>query len=164
MDPEAMVRIAAVRALAVTDDQRVPPVLAAHLTDSSRLVRVAAVEALLARGIARLDGPAGQALARAQDDWADSLRSFNDVAANHTVLGWLDASRGRADEASTELRTAIAMDPADARPHVYLGVVAARAGRFDEALQHFKDAKALQPGYQNLDRLIDEAEKRATKR
>ena len=55
-DPEAMVRITAVRALGLVHDQRTTPVIAAHLVDDSRLVRVSAAEALFDRGISRLDG------------------------------------------------------------------------------------------------------------
>src|SRR5262249_25977896 len=144
-DPEPMVRVAAVRALAAIDDPRALAVLAAHLTDDSRLVRVSAAEGLLNRGIAALDGSRGPALARAQDEWAESLRTFNDLAAEHTTLGWLEASRGRTDEARQALRTAIDLDPRDARPHVYLGVIAARAGDYDEALKRWKIAKTLAP-------------------
>src|SRR5436190_18747735 len=100
--------------------------------------RVSAADALMGLGITRLDGAPGDALARAQDEWAASLRFFNDIAADHATLGWLEASRGHGDEAVRELTTAIALDPVDPRPHVYLGVLSARRGRFDEALQHFR--------------------------
>ena len=96
-------------------------------------------------------------------DEAESLRTFNDVASDHTTLGWLEAARGGGEEAAKELRIAIDLDPRDARPHVYLGILAARAGRYDEALQHFKTAKTIAPGYQNLDRLIEESTKRSSK-
>ena len=165
-DREAAVRITAVRALGfvpIAEDPRIASVVAAHLTDGSRLVRVSAAEALMALGITRLEGARGEALARAQDEWAESLRTFNDVAADHTALGWLEAARGRGEEAAKELRVAIALDPRDARPHVYLGVLAARAGRYEEALQHFKAAKNIDPAYQNLDRLIEESSRRAPK-
>jgi hypothetical protein len=162
-DPEPIVRITAVRALGLISDSRVPPALAAHLTDDARVVRVSAAEALASRGVTQLEGLPGEALARALDEWADSLRTFNDVAADHTTLGWLEAQRGRRDEAEKALKSAIALDPADARPHVYLGVLAAREGRFNDAVRHFKAAKAISPSYQNLDRLLDEASRRATK-
>ena len=162
-DPEAIVRIAAVRSLGLISDARVPPVLASHLTDQARLVRVSAAEALTMTGVVQLSGAAGDALARAQDEWAESLRTFNDVAADHTTLAWLESARGRRAEAEQHLKTAIALDPSDARPHVYLGVIAARAGRFDEAVQHFKTAKTISPAYQNLDRLLEEASRRATR-
>ena len=141
-------------------EPRVAPVLAAHLTDQARVARVSAAEGLMGLGVTRSDGAAGDALSRAQDEWALSLATFNDAAADHTALGWLLAARGRNDEAANELRTAITLDPRDARPHVFLGVLDARAGRFEEALQHFKTAKKIDPAYQNLDRLIAEAEKR----
>jgi hypothetical protein len=159
-DPEPVVRTMAVRALALTRDPRVGPVLAAHLTDEARLVRVSAVEGLTGLGITRLDGPAGDALARAQDDWATSLATFNDIAGDHTTLGWLLAARGRAEDAEKELSTAIALDAGDPRPHVYLGILAARAGSYDEALRQFKIAKTIAPSYKNLDLLILEAQKR----
>ena len=165
-DREPAVRITALRALSALSpgsDSRVTAVAAAHLTDDARLVRVSAAEALMAFGIAQLDGPRGQALASAQDEWAESLRTFNDVSADHTTLGRLEAARGRGDQAAKEWRTAIDLDPRDPQPHVHLGVLAARAGRYDEALQHFRTAKTIAPAYQNLDRLIEEAGKRTSK-
>ena len=110
-------------------------------------------------GVATLEGAAGQALAQAQDEWAERLRTFNDDAGDLTTLGWLEAARGRTDAASQALNTATRLDPSGARPHVYLGVLAARAGRYGEALQHFKTAKSLAPAYPNIDRLIEEAQK-----
>ncbi len=159
-DPEAIVRITAVRALGLLRETRLAPILAAHLNDSSRVVRVAAAEALMSLGITRLDGEPGAILSRAQDEWAESLRTFNDDAADHARLGWLEASRGRTDEGERELRTAARLDPSNPQAQVYLGILAARAGRFDEAAQRFRAAKALSPAYPNIDRLIEEAQKR----
>jgi tetratricopeptide (TPR) repeat protein len=162
-DPEAIVRITAVRALGLIRDPRIPAVLAAHLTDEARLVRVSAAQALTAQGVTQLNGAAGEALVRAFDEWAESLRTFNDVAADQTTLGWLESIRGRREQAEKALKTAIRLDPKEAAAHVYLGVLAAQDGRFDQAIQHFKDAKAIAPGYQNLDRLLEEASRRASK-
>lgn len=163
-DAEPWVRIAAVRSLGVVEgDPRVFSVLAAHLVDRSRVVRVSAAEALLNLGVAVLDGPPGVALSKAQDEWMESLRTFGDVASDRATLGWLLAARGNAGEGAAELRTAVALDPTAARPHVYLGVIAARDGRFDDAMRSFRAAKSLAPAYPNLDRLIEEAAKRAGK-
>jgi hypothetical protein len=159
-DPEPQVRAMAVRSLAVVHDPRAVPVIGARLNDDARVVRVTAAEALFRLGIVRLDGVPGTALARAQDEWASSLATFNDDEVDETTLGWLQSSRGQTDEAVSALQTAIRMNPDDPRPHVYLGVLHARAGRFTEALQQFKTAKRLAPSYQNLDHLIDEAQKR----
>jgi Flp pilus assembly protein TadD len=115
-------------------------------------------------GITTLDGPGQRVLAAALDDWEESLRTFGDLASHHTTLGWLRAQRGDVDLAEKELRLGVSLDPTDARPHVYLGVLNARAGHFDQALQQFKTAKTLNPSYRNLDRLIEEVEKRSIKR
>jgi hypothetical protein len=159
-DPEAIVRITAVRTLGLLREPRLVPILVARLTDSARVVRISAAESLFDMGVVQLDGIPGTVLARAQDEWADSLRTFNDDAADHVALGWLEASRGRTAEGERELRTAARLDPGNAQAHVFLGVLAARAGRFDEALQRFRTAKAALPSYPNIDRLIDEAQKR----
>ncbi|MGE5242775.1 MAG: multiheme c-type cytochrome [Betaproteobacteria bacterium] len=161
-DPEPIVRSTAVRALGLVREREVLPAIAAHLTDPVRVVRVSAARALMAEGVTALDGPAGAALAHAQDEWMESLRTFNDVSDDQASLGWLEAERGHSEEAAKDLKNAVTIDPTNARPHVYLGVLAARAGLYDEALKHFKNAKTLAPNYQNLDRLIEEARKRAT--
>ena len=159
-DAEPMVRALAVQSLGQIAGDVTTAVIAAHLPDPSRIVRARAAEALLDRGIARLDGPAGAALARAQDDWAASLRTFNDSARDQSRLGWLELSRGRTEAARAALEAAIRIDPADPQPHVYLGVAAARAAQFDEAVKQFTAARALRRDYPNIDRLIEEAQKR----
>lgn len=160
-DSEAWVRIAAVRTLGTLPEQpRVMSAIAAHLADPSRLARVAAAEALLNKGLASIEGPAGAALAQAQTEWAESLGTFNDDPRDQTTLGWLESARGRSEAAEQAFNTAIKLDPAAVRPHVLLGVLFARASRFDEALQQFRAVRAVDPSYPNIDRLIDEAQKR----
>jgi len=160
-DPEPVVRATAVQSLGLVVDDRTSAVIASHLSDPARVVRVRAAEALLDRRIVQLDGAVGAALARAQDEWAESLRTFNDVARDQSALGWLEMSRGRQPAAVDALNTSIAIDPTRAQPHVYLGVIAARAARYDEALKQFTTARSLQPTYPNLDRLIEEAKRAA---
>lgn len=159
-DPEAVVRAQAVNSLGLLEDPLVVPVVASRLTDPARVVRVIAARALFNRGVVSLEGAVGSRLARAQDEWAESLRTFDDVAADHTTLGWLDAARGKSDDAVKELSIGARLDATDARPHVYLGVIAARSARFDDAAREFRTAKSLSPTYPNIDRLIAEAEKR----
>ncbi|MDR1988942.1 MAG: HEAT repeat domain-containing protein [Acidobacteriaceae bacterium] len=159
-DPESMVRIAAVKSLgSITGSlsDRVNAALVARTSDASRVVRALAAEALLYQGITTLPGEAGHALVRAQDEYADSLRAFNDDASRHTALGWLLAARGRAEEADAELQTAIGLDPRTARPHVFRGVLAVRRGETRKALDLFEHARQLDPNYPNIDRLIDMA-------
>ena len=157
LDPEPMVRVASVRALGTIGAESAVAPLAARLTDVSRVVRISAAEALLYLGVSA--GP-GDALARAQDEYAASLREFPDIAANHASLGWLLAAQGRIEEATGSLRVAQSLDPSDARPRVYLGVLAARDGRYDEAIDEWQAARRLNPAYPNIDRLISEARSR----
>jgi predicted CXXCH cytochrome family protein len=160
-DPEAMVRAQAVNALLATGSRdRVVPPLLARLTDPARVVRARAAEALLSFGIAELPGPAGEALRKAQDEYAQALSDFPDVAANHAARGWLEAERNHIAEARAALETAIRLDPRAARPLVVQGILAARAGDFTAAVEWWRKAKALDATYPNIDRLIDEAEKR----
>jgi tetratricopeptide (TPR) repeat protein len=160
-DPEAMVRARAVTALLATGQrERIITPLVARLVDSARVVRARAAEALLALGISQLPDKAGEALARAQDEYATALADFPDVPANHAALGWLAAERNRIPDANAALENAIKLDPRSARPWVIKGLIAARASRFDEATELWRKAKALDPTYPNIDRLIEEAEKR----
>ena len=160
-DPEPMVRAQAVNALLATGDrERVVTPLVARLTDPARIVRSRAAEALLSFGIAELPGAAGQALARAQDDYLRALNDFPDIPGNHTARGWLESERKHLPEAHAALDTAIRLDPRAARPLVIKGVMAARAGDFTAAVEWWRKAKSLQPAYPNIDQMINEAEKR----
>jgi len=160
-DPEGMVRATAVKALAATGQaEKVLPALTARLIDPSRVVRVRAAEGLLALGIVELPGPAGQALARAQEEYLTSLRAFPDVASNHAAIGWLEASRGRVEQAQQALDASLKVEPRYPRPYVVKGVIEARAGRYQEAIDLWKKAKELSPGDPVIDQLIAEAEKR----
>ena len=160
-DPEAIVRAAALESLAASGDRdRILPPITARLTDPSRIVRAHAAEILLAFGIAALPGAAGEALRRAQDDLADSTRAFPSVASGHATRGWLEAERGRTQEAERALDDAIRLQPDYARPVVLKGVLAARAERFADAIALWKKAKGMDPSYPNIDQLIAEGQKR----
>jgi predicted CXXCH cytochrome family protein len=160
-DPEAVVRAEAVRGLATAPDQeRILSALTARLVDPARVVRARTAEVLIAFGITSLPGAAGVALVRAQDEYADSLRMFPDVAANHTNVAWLEAQRGRLPAAISAADDALKVDPRAARPWVIKGVIAAREGKYGEAIENWKKARSLEPSYPNIDRLISEAEKR----
>jgi tetratricopeptide (TPR) repeat protein len=160
-DPEGMVRATAVRALAATGQaEKVLPALTARLIDPSRVVRVRAAEGLLALGVGELPGAAGQALARAQDEYLAGLRAFPDVASNHAAIGWLEASRGRVEPARQALDAALKVEPRYPRPYVVKGIIEARAGRYQEAIDLWRKAKELSPDDPIIGQLIAEAEKR----
>ena len=160
-DPEPMVRAHAINALVATGDRpRIITPILARLIDPARVVRARAAEALLTLGISQLPGNAGEALTRAQDDYAAALSAFPDAASNYTALGWLEMERGRPAQADEALQTAMRLDPRAARPLVIKGLVAARAGRFGEAIDLWRKARGLEPNYPRVDDLIREAEQR----
>ncbi|MGE0362297.1 MAG: cytochrome c3 family protein [Vicinamibacterales bacterium] len=163
-DPEPMVRAAAVRTLGSLEqrDERILAVLMARVVDDARVVRARAAEALLALDVVTAPGRAGEALAGAQHDLAESLRSFPESAVQQTTLAWLLAQRGDAEGAEAAVRAALALDERAARPHVIRGVLAARAGRFDDALASWRTARELNPATPNIDRMIEEAQRRVT--
>jgi len=160
-DPEPTVRAVAVRSLGAINDKRGLTPIISRLRDDVRTVRAGAAEALLWMGIATLPGAAGEYLTRAQDEYGASLGSFPDIAANHGARGWLESERGRQEEAARALDTALSLDPQYVRGHVYRGIVAARSGQMTDALAHWREAKKLDPAYPNIDRMIEEAERRS---
>jgi Flp pilus assembly protein TadD len=161
-DPEPMVRAAAVRALGLLDarDERVLAVLMARVVDDARVVRARAAEALLLLDVVSVPGRAGEVLAKAQSDLAESLRSFPDSAPQQATLAWLHAQRGEVQEAERLVRAALTLDPTLARPHVIRGVLAARDGRFADAVASWKAARDLDPDTPNIERMIEEATRR----
>ena len=161
-DREPVVRAAAVRALGSLEhrDDRVIAVLMARLVDETRVVRARAAESLLALDIATAPGRAGEALTRAQQELAASLRSFPESAPMQTTLAWLQTLRGEDAEAAGTVAAAIALDPSAARPYVIRGLLAARAGRLADAISAWKAARERDPATPNIDTMIDEATRR----
>lgn len=159
-DPEPTVRATAIRMLGTIGADRSLMPIVARLSDSARVVRTLAAEALLYMGVTELKGPTGAALARAQAEYVEALGSFPDAADNHVSLAWLASGRGEHDAALREAAIAVDTSPSYPRAHVFKGLVSARAGRLDEALAAFRVAKKLAPDFPNVDRMIEEAEKR----
>ena len=161
-DPEPVVRAQVVRTLGALGrrDERVIAVLMARVVDEARVVRARAAEALLALDVVTAPGRAGEALARAQADYAASLRSFPESPSGMASLAWLHALKGEDAEAARTVDAALALDPNVARPYVIRGVLAARAGKLADAITAWKKARSLDAATPNIDRMIDEAGRR----
>ncbi|MBI3261758.1 MAG: HEAT repeat domain-containing protein [Acidobacteria bacterium] len=158
-DPEAIVRIAAVQALGVIGDRRAVPPLMARTQDEARVVRSSAAASLFLLGVVKLDGPAGAALARAQDDYVASLKTFPDQAGDHAFLASFESARGHADEASRAIDAAIHLVSDQPQFFVIKGVILARLGRLKEAISEWQTARRLDPAEPSVGRLIAEAER-----
>ena len=167
-DPEPMVRAATVRALGTLDqrDERVVAVLMARLVDEARVVRARAAESLLALDIATAPGRAAEApprrWRRRNSSWPRACDRFQ--SRRHSRRRWLGFTPSGASPRPPSARSMrpLAVDPALARPYVIRGVLAARAGRFNDALASWKAARERDPRTPNIDRMIDEATRRAT--
>ncbi len=160
-DPEPTVRASALKSLGMIRDRSAAMPMIARLIDDVRLVRVHAAQGLLQMGIAQLPAPGDVPLQRAQEEWAQGLEAFPDMAANHAMRGWLESERGRHAEAGRALDTALHLDSKNVRAHVYRGIVYARTGELSEAIKHWQTARSIDPSYPNLDRMIEEAKRRS---
>ena len=152
-------RAHAVRALSALGDRRAAPALTSRLIDPSRAVRTYAAEALAQLGIVELPGNVGAALKKAQDEYAASLMTFGDNAGDHIALGWFEMERRNDPAAIAALERALKLAPSNPQPRVFLGVIAARSGDYAAAIREWKKVRSAQPGYPNIDRLIEEAER-----
>jgi len=160
-DPEPVVRAAALKALgAIGDRERALAPVVARLVDQARVVRARAAEVLVAFGIIRLPGKAGEALNKAQEEYVLGLDTFPDLASKHAAKGWLESERGNLNAAVSALDKAIVVQPDYAYSWVVKGVISARQGRFADAVEMWKKARSIEPSYPNIDQLIGEAEKR----
>ncbi len=110
-DADAMVRAAAVGALAGAEPalraQLLPPLLA----DPVRLVRMDAARALAGEPEARLSAADRVRFAAALDDYVAAERFIADRAEGRANLGNLHATQGHFEQAEAAFRAALALDP-----------------------------------------------------
>ncbi len=74
-----------------------------------------------------------------------ACESKQETAKEHFKQGWVYAEKGFWDEALSEFKNAVRLDPIDAKAHHSLGVAYARKNMWDLALDEFKEAMRLEP-------------------
>lgn len=163
-DREAIVRAAAVEAAGALGDRAAVPMLIPRLSDTARVVRIMAAAALLQLGVTSMNGPAGEVLARAQQELAQSLRTFPDSVAAQTSLAQLAAAKQNPAEAERALGIAVRLAPDDPRPLVVRGVLLAQQGRLEDAVRSWEAALRLAPQDAAARRLIAEARRQMRSR
>src|SRR5262245_64915164 len=109
-DPDPMVRLASVSALANLPPEQRVATLAPVLTDSLRTVRVEAARALADVGPEAL-GLRADAWTRALGEFEEVQRSLAERPESHVNLGTLAGERGRSAEAEAHFEDAIRIDP-----------------------------------------------------
>jgi tetratricopeptide (TPR) repeat protein len=72
-------------------------------------------------------------------------QSEQKTAKEHFEQGWVYAEKGFWDEAISEFKEAVRLDPVDARAHHSLGVALARKNLWDLAFAEFKESIRLEP-------------------
>ena len=132
-DPDALVRAAAVAALADADPALRAQLLPPLLGDPVRLVRIDAARALAGAPEARLSPPDRARLAAALDEYQAAERFNADRPEGRTNLGNLHATQGRVDEAIAAYRSALALDPTFTQAALNLADLQRSVGAEDEA-------------------------------
>lgn len=86
---------------------------------------------------------------RAIEVYQDLVERFPEEATLRVNLAMVHFKADQLDQAETELRQAIALEPEHRNAHRYLGLVLVRQGQTDEARRHFGQA-----GVKNAERLL----------
>lgn len=81
--------------------------------------------------------------------FANALQHYPNHLPAHIILGELDESQDRFEDAAHHANAAIALRSLDVRPRVTLGVVLARTGRPESALPVLQEAVSLDPASAN---------------
>ena len=84
--------------------------------------------------------------------WERVLATGGSSTVSHNNLGVALQKAGRFDEAASQLREAIRLEPRHARAHSNLGNVQFAQGRYAEAIRTYDEALRLDPGHQETRR------------
>jgi predicted CXXCH cytochrome family protein len=144
-DGDALVRMAALRAVPRLPAARQGPVAAALLRDPVRAVRVAAAQALAGPGAAALAPQERGAFEQALAELIASERVSADRPESHLNLGNLYARLGRGPDAESALRTALWLDPRFVPAMVNLADLLRAQGRDPDAERFLERAVAVAP-------------------
>ena len=144
-DPEAIVRLAAVEALANADAATRLGFLPRMLSDPARAVRVEAARALAGEAEAGLPPGERTAFARALEEYVAVQRYNADRPEGRLNLGNLYAVRNEPERALAEYRKALEIDPTFVAAYANLADLHRALGREDEAEAALRQGLAKQP-------------------
>jgi predicted CXXCH cytochrome family protein len=143
-DPDALVRLGALRAAEALPPERRAPLAAPLLRDALRAVRLAAAHALA--GVSLPEGQRGD-LERAVAEWVRSEQVNADRPEAHVNLAALHARLGRPADAESALRTALLLDPRFVPALVNLADLLRAQGRDADGERFLREALRVAPGH-----------------
>jgi tetratricopeptide (TPR) repeat protein len=147
-DDDPLVRATAVEVLLPTEPiSQFFAFLGDRLSDRSRAVRIAAARRLASVPRARIDAAYHAALDSALNEYRASQQINLERAAPHINLAMLARDLGNYDEATSELRTAIRLEPQLTGPRTELANIVARQNPASEEIAKLRAEEA-----DNLDR------------
>lgn len=144
-DPSPLVRRAAVDLLADVPPTLRAPLLAPLLADSTRAVRIEAAQAMAGLPAGALSPADRGALERATGEFVAAQELNGDRPEAHLNLANLAMHQQRSDAAESELKSALALDPAFAPAAVNLADLYRMVGRDRDAEPVLREALARSP-------------------
>ena len=138
-------------ALSNTDPAASANTLIPLLSDPVRSVRIEAAEVLAGLPANNLPADVGAAFSRATDEYVSAQQLNADRPEAHLNLALLYAKENHLDEAETELKTALSIDPSFAPGAVNLADLYRAQNRDDEGERVLKDALSRSPDDPSLD-------------
>ena len=145
-DDDALVRLAAVGALAESDAETRLRLAVPLLDDPVRAVRIRAARALAPVAVGVIEPGLRDALQRATDEYVQSELANAERPESHVNLGNFHAEQGRFDEAQASYRTALRIDAVHVPAHVNLADLHRARGRDDLGEPLLRRAVEIDPG------------------
>jgi predicted CXXCH cytochrome family protein len=144
-DESSLVRRAVSRAVSNSDPSAIGPVLAPLISDPVRSVRIETAEVLASAPTNTIPADVTASLARATDEYVAAQRLNADRPESHLNLGLLYSRQGRFDEAESEFKTGLSLDPTFAPAAVDLADLYREENRDQEGESVLEDAITRSP-------------------
>jgi tetratricopeptide (TPR) repeat protein len=152
-----LIQMTAADALGRIGDRRAIVPVSQLLNHRARVVRVAAVASMMNLGVEHGRGEMGRRFDEAKAESLVSLRNWPNVPAFRVNIGNIHLIDDDLEEAESEYKIAIQLDPVLADAWYYLGMTYSRMGKWKEALDAWAELQKLDPDYPGVESLINTA-------
>ncbi len=159
-----LLQMSAAEALGRIEDASAIEPISRLLDHDARVVRVIAASAMINLGVTSGKGEMGKRFEGSKAEYLQSLESWPNVPDFRINIGNLHLLDSKFEEAASEYKVALQLDPASADAWYYLGMTYVRMEQWDEAIDAWSELKRIDPEYGNLDQLISSAKRERKKR